>query len=83
MNKYAFLMVLVFVIMFLTVIGNEISALTVTQNLGSGRITSFTFSIDYVSSIANTWFKMVTFSIEGIPNIFLLLFFLPLNMGAI
>ena len=93
-TKYAVFMILVFFIMFMTVtvdsvdqfaVENTISDYTTIEpsdDINDGYDIVEDESKQGILSILSTFWKLLTFRIDGLPNILVLLIFYPANLMA-
>lgn len=82
MNKYAFLMVLFFFLVIVTLIAQDIEIATST-NVLNGAISDSAQESSSIFTMIGVFFRVITFQIPSIPVIINLLVFYPLSMGII
>lgn len=84
MNKPVLFAFLLFLVITMTVIATEINTLAMDQvtpssDVSENNLATDSFTLGYLEDVANTWFRMVTFRLAGMPNIIILVVFYPLN----
>lgn len=83
MDKYKFLFVSVLFIIFITLIANQIEAYNTTQAITGNMPGEAKASIDGVVGFIQTYFNLLTFRIQGFPDILNALIFYPINIVCI
>lgn len=79
MNKYGWLFLSMVIVLVITLISNEIVGLTAGQGIENGLSGSVAINSNTLLSYLNTYVGLLTFNVEGVPNI-VSLFFIPLNL---
>ena len=82
MNKYVLFMVMVLFLLFMTFVADSL-ALTTSVNIGDNIPTGADDSIAGVFRLMGTFFKILTFQLNGIPVVFNIFVFYPLTFGVI
>lgn len=79
MNKFMFLMFLMFIVLFITLVANSIDTYAITDGINDNINTSITNNRISILSFLDTYLKLLTFQIPNFPPI-LNVFFIPLNL---
>ena len=82
MNKYVLFMVMILFLLFLTFVANSLS-LSASENLINGIPSDASVSIESIGRLFGTFFKILTFQLEGVPIYFNIFIFAPLTFGVI
>lgn len=80
-NRPTMLMILLFFQLFVTLVVGSIDLSTtssVTQGYGE-----FALSLGGMFSVIGYWFNMMTFQVEGIPSLIVMLVFYPINLAIL
>lgn len=87
MNKYVLFMVMILFLIFTTFLAQSIDAnatFSILNNLPSGEAPSSILNVlNSVLALGATFFRLLTFQIEGIPAVFNIFIFYPLTFGIL
>lgn len=79
MSKYSIIFWSVLLTIVLTLVAQELETINAINNIESGLSGDIEFNASGVTGFFNTYFKLLTFNITGIPPI-ISLFFIPLQL---
>lgn len=82
MNKYSIFMIMVLFLLFMTFVADSVAAST-TVNIGENLPTGSDDSVSGIFRLLGTFFKILTFQLNGIPAVFNIFVFLPLTFGVV
>jgi hypothetical protein len=73
----------VFMMVALTLLADSITGISATTDIVGNPATNIEASASGVLSFLRTFFDILTFNLEGIPNMVNLLFFFPITVGLL
>lgn len=82
MNKYVLFMVMTLFLIFITIVADSIS-ITTTTDLLDNIPSDGDATVGSLFRFMETFFKILTFQLSGIPIFFNIFVFLPLTFGVI
>ncbi len=83
MSKLSFIIITVFMMVALTLLADSITGISATTDIVGSPATNIDASASGILSFLRTFFDILTFNLEGIPNMVNLLFFFPISVGLI
>jgi len=82
MNKYMFLMVLVVYLVMMTFVAGSLSMITSTDVIGTIGGNTDATALD-IFGFLGTFFKILTFQIEGLPALVTIIGFYPVSLAVL
>lgn len=83
MDKYKFLFISVLFIIFITLIANQIELYNATKSITGNMPGEVNASITGIMGFIQTYINLLTFNINGFPDILNALIFYPINIVTI